>query len=482
MRSHKNRKIILNINSLALSALLCSGAVFSQTAEDTAAVGNGLDTAEQLAAYEQRIEDLEFEFGPYHPSIIEPIESMIVLLDENEDFERALELQNRQLQIMRAELGFEHPDLIPLLQSILSTQLTLGNWEEISDQLEHIRHLRSSIDGENTEVLLGAIQDQIDWLMSRITIENRREQVRNFFEVRDLYKEIEDIVTESYGKDSIEAAPWLYKVAYNEYHLVRFLNASKGLGSESIDRLVRQEGTFGLESQNRSGFRSSSFFGNSSITPVVDRGRPIGDAYLRDGYSIVNKIQDVVEEKGDLEAQAMVKIYRADFQLLADRGLAIRGYREAKDMLLEAGIAEEDVRWFFERPSVIPMQSLHLSFAEAADELRERLASIEPSEEAQLHLGVFTSWTEALDSTPMPEIDNDLWQLDYPFMSVDLSFSVNSRGKASSVDVLATDPVELDSKRSVWRSVRDIHFRPAIIDDKARRVKDVHMRYRFIDE
>ncbi len=482
MLMHKNRIIALTISRLTLSVLLCFAALSSHAAEDRRLLGSALDSAEQLAAYQQQIEDLEFEFGPYHPSLIEPLESMIRLLNEDENYEQVAQLQNRQLQVMRTELGFEHPDLIPLLQSILTTQLALGNWEEISDQLEHIRHLRTTTDSENTEILLSAIQDQIDWLFSRITVEDRREQARNFFKIRDLYEKIEDIVEDAYGEDSLEATPWLYKVAHNEYHLVRFLNASKGLGSESVDRLVRQEGAFGLERQNRSGFSSSSFFGISSFIPVIDKGRPIGDGYLRDAYTMVKKIQDVVEENADLEAQAMIKIYRSDFQLLSGRGTAIRGYRDARDMLLEAGIAEEEVLWFFGRPMVIPMETLHLKFADVLAELRGRIESVDTVTEEEMHLGIFTSWTEGLDSTPMPQSKNPFWQLDYPFKYADVSFSVNSRGKASSDDVLATGPGELDSKRRVGRSVREIHFRPAIIDNKARRVKDVLLRYQFIDE
>ncbi len=482
MLMRKNNIIVLTISRLALFVLLFFGGVLSHAAEDRLLIGSALGNAEQLVAYQLQIEDLEFEFGPYHPSLIEPLESMIALLNEDEDYERVAQLQNRQLQVMRTELGFEHPDLVPLLQSIMTTQLALGNWEEISDQLEHIRHLRTTVDGENPELLLGAIQDQIDWLFSRITIEDRREQVRNFFKIRDLYEELEDIVEDTYGEDSLEAAPWLYKVAHHEYHLVSFLNASKGLGSESVDRLVRREGTFGLESQNRNGLSSRSIFGNSSLIPVVDKGRPIGDGYLSDAYSMVNKIQEVVEENSDLEAQAMMMIYRADFQLLSDRGTGIRGYRDARDMLLEAGIAEEEVHWFFERPMVIPMETLHLGFAGALAELRERIEPIASVKERQMHLGLFTSWTEALRSTPMPQSKNQFWHLDYPFKYADISFSVNSRGRASSVDVLATGPEELDSKRNISRSVRDIYFRPAIIDNKARRVKDVRMRYQFVDE
>ncbi len=471
-------------NIKVLSLILCFGvgAGCAHAAENRLLRAIEADTSEQLAAYRQQIEDLEFEFGPYHLGIAEPLQSMIELLEEAGDYEQVAELQRRQLQIMRTELGLEHPDLIPLLQSIMTTQLALGNWEEISDHLEHIRHLRSSFDGDNTEELLAAIQDQINWLYSRITVEDRRQQARNFFEIRDLYEEIEDIVEEAYGEDSLEAAPWRYKLAVNEYHLVAFLNASKGLGSESIDRLVQREGTYGLESRNRFGVSSVSQFGNSSFVPAVEKGRPIGDAYLSDGYSIVKSIQEVIDEEAGLEAQAMIKIYRSDFQILADRGRSIRGYREARDLLLQAGIPSDDVRWFFERPSVIPMETLHLNFADALAERKERIAASEQAEEEGIQIGVFTSWNEALGSTPMPVNEDPLWNIDVPLMWADLSFSVNSQGKASSVDILRTGPDDLDTKRSLWRVARDMQFRPAIIDNKARRVNDVRMRYQFTDE
>ncbi len=436
---------------------------------------------EQLGAYRVQIEDLEFEFGPYHDSLIEPLESMIRLLQEAGDYEQVAEIQNRQLQVMRTVLGFQHPDLIPAVQSIIANQILLGNWEDISDHLEHIRHLQAFRESDDPGPLLAAIDDQINWLFSRIALEERKDLVRNFFKARDLYEEMEDLVEDRYGKENPASAPWLYKVAYNSFHLVQFLNGSKGVGSESIDRLVRQEGVMKLQSFNRYSFGNALIFGNSSFVPVVDGDRPIGDAYLRDGYSLLSKIEDLLKEHGDLEAQAMAKIYRADYQLLSDRGSAIRGYRDAQEMLVEAGVPEEDVRWFFERPMVIPMNTFSIRLQDAIADLKSKSAPIEPAAGDDIHLGVFTAWLQALDSTPMPTSENPFWQLDLPYRYADVSFSVSSRGKVSSVDVLATGPDGQETERSTWRAVRNIHFRPAIIDGKARRVKDVRMRYRFVE-
>ncbi len=60
---------------------------------------------------------------------------------EQQDYETVAELQSRQLQVMRTALGLQHPDVLPIIRSIVTTQIALGNWDAVSDQLEHIRNL-----------------------------------------------------------------------------------------------------------------------------------------------------------------------------------------------------------------------------------------------------------------------------------------------------------------------------------------------------
>lgn len=481
-RNKRNVFKISLLDAVILLVALCVSSVGLRAAEETISVAEIAELDQQLDAYRAQIEDLEFEFNPYHSSLIEPLESMVLLLREKGDYEQVAEIQNRQLQVLRTELGFEHPDIIPLLKSIISNEMLLGNWENISDHLEHIRHLQASLESDDPNLLLGAIDDQINWIFSRIALEDSDDLVRNFFNTRGLYDDMKDLLEDKYGKENPESAPWLYKVAYNSFHLVQFLNGSKGVGSRSVDRLVRQEGAMKLQSSNRNSFGASAFYSNRSRIPVVDADRPVGDTYLRDGYFLVRKIHDMLEEQDDIEAFAMAKIYRGDYQLLSGRGSAIRTYREARELLLEAGVAEDDVNWFFERPMVIPMDTFHTRLADAIADLKERIPLVEPESKNELHLGVFTAWLEALDSTPMPLSKDPYWKLELPYHYVDLSFSVSSRGKASSVDVLASGPDDEEVGRNTRRSVREIHFRPAIIDGKAKRVNDVFIRYRFVQE
>ena len=79
----------------------------------------------------------------------------------------------------------------------------------------------------------------------------------------------------------------------------------------------------------------------------------------------------------------------------------------------------------------------------------------------------------------MPAREGSFGQVDLPYRYADVSFSVQPSGRIYSIDVLETGPGDEKLDRNIWRSIRDIHMRPALVDGKVRRVKGVRMRYRF---
>ena len=104
--------------------------------------------------YEAQIEDFESEFGPMDNRLLEPLAGLINILIEQRQFERVAEIQSRQLSILRANSGFENLDLLPVLRNMIQVQQALGNWEESSDHLEHIRVLIAANFGQKSEELL----------------------------------------------------------------------------------------------------------------------------------------------------------------------------------------------------------------------------------------------------------------------------------------------------------------------------------------
>lgn len=440
------------------------------------------DHLEQLQNYQAQLEEMESEFGPYHRNLLEPLEAMVALLEEQADYEQVAELQNRQLQLMRTVLGFEHPDLIPLVRSIINNQMRLGEWEAISENLEHIRFLQASATDNDPETLLAAMEDQAFWHLSRAYLDDRDRRVRNFFLARGLFEEMEELAETRYGEDSPAMIPWLYKQAYNKFQLVQFLNADDGVGAESVDRLAREDGMSRLRSRGRLAVDVDAAFGLGNRIPVVDSDSVLGEDYLREGFNLVTSIEEILEAENDLEAQAMAKIYRADFQLLQQQGLGIRNYREAQELLLSAGVPAERIALFFERPVVIPVDRFFRSLDEAIAYQQQSADQLQPAANDQVHLGVFTAWSESLDSTQKPVNPDPFWQLDLAHSQADLSFNISSSGRISSVDVIEAIPDERSMRRKAVRAMREIQIRPAIVEGRYRRVRDVQIRYRFIEE
>ena len=442
---------------------------------------------EELERYRLQIESLESQFGPYHQSLLEPLERISAIRHEQGDYEGVADVQSRQLQLMRTTLGFEHLGLIPQLRSMIANQMLLANWEEISDQLEHIRHIQASSNNDDPEALLEAIDDQAFWYLSRAYLDEKEYRVRDFFKARGLYEEMEDLAVATYGEDSPEIIPLLYKQAYNNFQLVQFLNASDGIGSKSVDRLALEDGMSKLQDYGANVLDVDALFGIGANIPVVRKNSHnddsrIGKPYLQDGYYLIARIENINKASADVEAEAMAKIYRADFQYLQNKGIGIRNYRDAIKLLVQAGVDEEKINTFFSRPAMIPVNKFFHRLDDALAYQQENSNQIEQFVDGQIHLGVFTAWSEALDSTPKPVSLAPRWQLDIAHSQAELSFSVNSRGNVSSVRVIESTPDERDVQRRARRALRDIQFRPAVINGRGKRVKDVHIIYRFIEE
>ncbi len=472
--------LFLLVKSVCLLVLL--QAQLSIAAED-ALVARSNDMLQELDSYRAQLEELESLFGPYHSSLLEPLESMVSLLTSEGQYQQAADLQNRQLQVMRTVLGFEHPDLIPLLQAIIDNQIRLGNWEQISDQLEHVRHVTGAASGEGSVELLSVIDNQAYWYLNRVNLDGREDRAKNFMAARRLYREMEKLAEELFQEDSPELIPWYYKRAFNKYQLVELLNASDGVSGDALGRLIREDGMAKLE--NARGPRllnPDSLFGLGRQIPVVDGDSPLGEAYLRDAYNLLGDIKEIAEAQGDLEAQAMAEIYRGDFLILRDRGNGLRYFRRAKTMLLEAGIAEETVDQFFSRPAVIPFDKFFSRLDDAIAYQQLALQRIEDPGPEVMHLGVFTAWNESMSSTPKPIADNALLEVELSYNQVDLRFDVTSRGRTSSREVLNAAPPERSVEREALRALREMHFRPAIIDDRARRARDIQIRYLYVED
>ena len=105
------------------------------------------------------------------------------------------------------------------------------------------------------------------------------------------------------------------------------------------------------------------------------------------------------------------------------------------------------------------------------------LTGVEGVSDEELHLGIFNAWHENARAVLKPISDDPLLQIGFPQNLVDLKFNVSTRGRVSSVDAVRSVPEDDRVAREASRAIREVRFRPAYVDGKATRVRDVQIRY-----
>ena len=467
--------MILRLLSIFLVTILLPYVGFPQDGLDS--VSNS--SLSDIESYELQIMNLESAYGPMDQRLVEPLDGLISHLIELRLIDQVAELQAKQLAIMRAHLGFESLDLLPVLREMIQVQQALGNWEATSDILDHIRFLMAANYDHKSEETLLAMENQAQWRLAGFYLDAERNQSTNFLDARNLYADMERLAEDVYGEHSPQLYPWYYKRAYNLGIMVQLLNTKGGFANVFITDLIRSDGTMRLQTDGRlSGTRLSPI----GAWNIQDRNFVLGEGYLRQARDLINRIRKIAEIGNDIEVQAIAELYRGDYNLLMGRGSGRRQYNLAQDMLLEAGVAQVEIDEFFGVPMLIPLPRFFDSFSELLDYQRIILAGVEGIPPDALHLGIFNAWHENARGVLKPTIDDPLLQVGFPQNLVDLKFNINTRGRVSSVDAVRSLPEDDRVAREASRAIREVRFRPAYVDGKATRVRDAQIRYLFAQE
>ncbi len=451
---------------LAVAAGFLLAALAVRAAEDT-------DWLARMQAQEALLGELESSNGPFDSSLIEPISAMIRLLEQQSDHQRIAELQERQLALMRTNLGLKSPEMLPLLRDMVRTRIALGDADAVGDQMQMIRNLVAGQD--DPEALLRTLDFLAYWYLTAGAGSSNRERARNFFEARELMEDAEDYAIEEYGEDNPQAVPWLYLGAVNLYQLVALLNSGQGMVSPTVRELVRHDGAMKLRGSAR-GF-SFNPVNSATFTPVVERGELLGEPYLREARGKIDDMAGIFEATGNAEAEAMAMVYRSDFQLLLGQGTAFGRYREAMELLRGAGVAEERVKLFFSRPQALPVSRFFPTLEEAIAHQEAELSVWQPEDADTVHVASFAAWDESAPNMRAPVSDNAFWEFVPEMHTIELEFNISSRGGVASVDILSAEPDDRRSRRLAREAARQLRFRPAMEEGRGKRLRDVRMQF-----
>ncbi len=484
-----SKPFLLRFLSLLASLLVPTTLAQSDVLQESARL------QQELQRYEADLGDLESEYNPFDPRLLEPLSSIESLHRQMGNFDAVLKVQNRRLQLVRTSQGLEHPDTIPLIESIVQTEIQSGNWEAVADQLEHLRTIAMENYGIESDELAAAMVRQADWFQAMVYLGEDRRRARNFMKSREVFDELLDIAEDRYGEDDPRLYPWLYDRAYSLYQQVALLNARSGIQNAMIDETIRYDGGQNLNTARGLDFTRSLGPVSPGLATFVDGDEVFGSWYIRRAVSYIDDIRDIAEEQGDWETWAIATLYHGDYSFLRGRNSGRGNYRDAYEKLLELGFDRQRLEAFFNRPMIIPAEKFFTSFAELEAYQQSKLdgLSLIPEEDwkeaaanepwdGPVHAGIFRAWENGARSAPMPPLEDVLFAMDLPVNQVDLSFRVSSNGRVSSVDALATQPDERRIRSRAVRAARELRFRPGLYEGKAKSRRYVQLRYQVLPE
>lgn len=423
------------------------------------------DWLEQMQAQELLLTELEATRGPTDLSLVEPLQAMIVLLRERSEYERVSELQEHQLELMRINHGLESAELIPLLKDMVLNGVEAGDRDGVSDLLRQMRVLSSS--QSDPIALLEAIERQAYWYKTGGAGQSHKQRVTSFYEAHELFDELEILLDDVFDAGDPAIVSWLYRVYMNQYLLLGLLNSDRMVRALAREELEWREGSDALRAIGRS-------TGGASASRTA--GRWGGGRFIPEALETVEKMTEVLEIAGDLEAQAMASVYEADFHLLMNWASAWKQYEEARELLREAGVPEERISLFFSRPQQIPYSRFHPTLEEAIAQQEADLSRWRPALKDAAHVAEFTAWSESVPNVRYPVSDLVFWNEASSYYEAELDININSVGFVQHVDVLEFKPENNDVRYRLRRAAEDLRFRPIMEGNRRRRTHDVHIR------
>ena len=415
---------------------------------------SSVDYIREVDRYQDEISVLEDEYGPYDRSLIEPLGGLARLYNENNIFDSANSVLDRQLQLLHISEGPDTFSQIAILNSLVRNHLTMNNLDAVTNNFENILFVFSHNSDANVEQKLGAMEDLINWHAMAFNLDDKRNRINHFLRARGLLRQMVTIAEDNYGERDSRMIPILYKVAIEKYNLSALLLSPDELGHEANDKIYRPEQT--------------------------EPG-----TYLRQGYEIVKEIRTTVQLSGDKEAEGMAAVYEADFQMLLELGTAQRSYREAMQLFEDAGKTKNEIADFFSRPVVLPVSEFYTTLDGAIfaqDSSGYRYFPGVDGSDPKVHLGNYRGWNESLLTASMPLLPSLISEFEIEMTRADMVFRISSRGKTRNPDAEFSIPDTVQAKVDSRKALEAMTFRPRFRGNRWRMLRGITMTYWYPPE
>ena len=171
-------------------------------------------------------------YSPFDTAQLDPLLSRGIRSQELGNHEQALAVFQKALEVARIQNGLFSASQVPIIESMISSEIELKRWEAVNKNYEYLEHLYGKIYTVNNPKFNLALQKISSWHVNALDLNLDGQRVKHLREAHKIFKKRLQIA-------KVTAAP--------EDPIFGFLNESIGLSERELYRYSGAESVISPE-------------------------------------------------------------------------------------------------------------------------------------------------------------------------------------------------------------------------------------------
>ncbi len=411
--------------------------------------------------YQSNISHLEISSGPYSENLTAPLVSLGILANENRQYADAEDSFNRALRIHRINNGLQDLSQLPILDLIISNNISRQNWKAANDNYHFYYWIHRRNYGETDPRMLAVIDKLIAWHLLGTKLETGPHPGEHFIRLLDLNERALHIVDNYPQQDVLELAKRLYKLALIHYYIAIAVQRGEAVGQYLTQKFS--------PIQNGESYETTS--------------KKIAKKRFRKSRKLVSRMASLYEHSNSAVpgSDAIALVYLADWDILFNRKKnANREYQLAYNKLLESGFTRELVNSFFLQPALLPKSDFFPDLMLKHTSASSQAASSDPETMATEAVDTameFVGWSTALPGVKFPATGIGRIVLPATEHYALVSFDILKDGLTENIRISKDNPETSLPRRAAYEAIWSAQFRPRLLDGKAVAVSGMSTKF-----
>ncbi len=404
---------------------------------EESAVARDRAAREKINKYQTVVDDLEYEYGPYHSALREALADLALAYEEAGDYRASHELYDRALHATRINAGLHSLEQGPILKELIDSLLDVGEVEEAIERQRYYYWIHERAYRDDRKKMLPVVSDLIEWHWWAYGQGLGEDPYEHLLDAYTLARVSEAIITSEFGDHSSELIKILHVMNIIDFQLFEMQIPVRESALRGYERGVPSTAL----ASSGDMFSFGSYDQQTGLAP---------DSFMRRGRKRFGRMVEVViAEYGEFSPEYYeLQLRNVDWKLLFGKDrTAVREYMEVYESMVSDEATRELADTMFSRVRRLPIMTEPMP---------------DPDEELEVDTG---------PATAPPE------DIEVPYIHV--LFDVTPRGRVRNIRMEDTNIAAVDSL--FFRVRRDLIgtlYRPRVQDGQVVTSADVS---RFIE-